>query len=110
MTEEDAAGGAERDTHCASNHSPSHRAELSRIRRIAGQLSGIERMILEGRYCPDILIQTRAVSAAVRSLEASLLRRHIQHCVQGALLSEDEGEREAKVDELIEIFAKRLER
>ena len=110
MTKNDSSGGEERDTHCASSNSPNHRAELSRIRRIAGQLSGIEKMILEGRYCPDILIQTRAVSAAIRSLEASLLRRHIQHCVQGAFLSEDEIERETKVSELIEIFAKRLER
>jgi DNA-binding FrmR family transcriptional regulator len=65
-------------------------------------------MILEGRYCPDILVQTRAVSAAVRSLEASLLERHINHCVQRAFLSDDEADREAKVAELISIFTKRL--
>ena len=89
---------------------PNHRAELRRIKRIAGQLSGVERMILEGRYCPDILMQTRAVSAAIRSLETALLERHIKHCVQGAFLSDDLDEREAKTAELIEIFAKRLER
>ena len=52
---------------------PDHRAEISRIRRISGQLNGIENMILEGRYCPDILMQTKAISSALRSLEASLL-------------------------------------
>ena len=93
---------------CAS--APSHRADLSRLRRISGQLSGIERMIEEGRYCPDILVQTRAVSAAIRSLETSLLERHINHCVQAAFVSDDEAEREAKVSELIEIFSKRLDR
>jgi DNA-binding FrmR family transcriptional regulator len=67
-------------------------------------------MILEGRYCPDILTQTRAISAALRGLEASLLERHIKHCVQGAFSSEDEAEREVKINELIEIFKKRLER
>lgn len=67
-------------------------------------------MINEGRYCPDILVQTRAVSAAIRALETSLLERHINHCVQDAFMSDDETERESKVQELIEIFAKRLDR
>ena len=94
----------------ATQKHPDHRAELSRIRRISGQLSGVERMILEGRYCPDILTQTRAISAALRGLEASLLERHIRHCVQGAFTSEDEVERDVKINELIELFKKRLER
>ena len=99
------------DVRCeASDTHPDHSAELSRIRRISGQLSGVERMINEGRYCPDILMQTRAISAALRGLEASLLERHIKHCVQGAFASQDEAERELKVTELIEIFKKRLER
>ena len=100
-------------THCSDQAEPtrpSHRSELSRLRRISGQISGIERMIEEGRYCPDILVQTRAVSAAIRSLETSLLERHINHCVHDAFLSNDDAEREAKVSELIAIFAKRLER
>ena len=107
----DAKGAQESEGSCepCTAH-PDHRAELSRLRRISGQISGIERMIKEARYCPDILTQTRAVSAAIRSLEASLLERHIKHCVQGALASDDELEREAKVAELIEIFAKRLDR
>jgi DNA-binding FrmR family transcriptional regulator len=95
---------------CSDRLHPNHKAELSRLRRISGQLSGIERMIKEGRYCPDILVQTRAVSAAVRSLESALLERHIKHCVQQAFQSDDESEREVKVGELIEIFSKRLDR
>lgn len=95
---------------CTPDEHPDHKAELSRLRRISGQISGIERMIKEGRYCPDILVQTRAVSAAVRSLESSLLERHIKHCVQQAFRSDDESKREIKVTELINIFAKRLDR
>ena len=95
---------------CADQSPPSHKAELSRLRRISGQISGIERMIKEGRYCPDILVQTRAVSAAVRSLESALLERHIKHCVQQAFQSEDEYERQVKITELVEIFSKRLDR
>ena len=95
---------------CSDRSHPNHKAELSRLRRISGQISGIERMINEGRYCPEILVQTRAVSAAVRSLESTLLERHINHCVQEAFLSDDKTEREVKVSELIEIFSKRLDR
>ena len=94
--------------HCSDT--PDHRAELSRLRRISGQISGIERMIQEGRYCPDILVQTRAASAAIRSLETALLERHINHCVKGAFLSDNSIERESKINELVEIFAKRLDR
>ena len=95
---------------CSAQHHPSHKADLSRLKRIVGQLNGIERMINEGRYCPDILMQTRAVSAAVRALEASLLERHIKHCVQEAFSSDNLEERDAKVSELIKIFNKRLDR
>lgn len=95
---------------CAPPAAPSHRAELSRLRRIKGQLNGVERMIEEGRYCPDILAQTRAVTAAVRAFETALLERHVNHCVREAFLGADEAEREAKVTELIEIFSRRLER
>ena len=95
---------------CSTSPHPNHRAELSRLRRISGQISGIERMIQEVRYCPDILMQTRAVSAAIRALETSLLERHIKHCVQSAFVSDDEVEREVKINELIDIFAKRLDR
>ena len=89
---------------------PDHRAELRRLSRIKGQLDRVGRMIVEGRYCPDILVQTRAVCAAVRSLETALLSRHLSHCVLQAFTHADPNEREAKTAELLEIFAKRLER
>ena len=89
---------------------PDHRAELRRLSRIKGQIDGIARMIDEDRYCPDILVQTRAVCAAMRSLETALLSRHLNHCVVQAFTHDDPNEREAKTSELLEIFAKRLER
>ena len=89
---------------------PDHRAQLNRIRRIRGQLDGIERMIAERRYCPDILSQTRAISSAIRGLESTLLESHIRHCVKDALVSPDEEAAESKLSELLEIFSKRLPR
>ena len=64
-------------------------------------------MIIENRYCPDILVQTRAVMSAIRSLEASLLERHLNHCVR-SIESENENESKAKVSELVDIFRSRM--
>ena len=86
---------------------PDHSSELRRIQRIIGQLEGVKKMIARRRYCIDILNQTKAVSSAIHSLEASLLEKHLQHCVSSAL-SSSEKERQEKIEELLEIFQKRL--
>lgn len=85
---------------------PDHTPELNRINRISGQLDGIRRMIQEGRYCPDILAQTRAAHAALRGLEAQILKRHIEHCLRAAIESTDESEIEAQIDQVVELFRK----
>ena len=87
---------------------PDHSANLNRIRRIKGQLDGIERMIIDGRYCPDILTQTSAVASALRGLERRLLERHLAHCVTNAFEGDNQEEREKKMSELLQIFEKRL--
>ena len=92
------------------NKHPDHRRELARINRIKGQLDGVQRMIIEQRYCPDILNQTKAIVSAVRSLEASLLQGHLEHCVAHAFESGDQQQQDRKLQELIEIFSKRLAR
>lgn len=86
---------------CDSGAHAQHADQLVRMRRIGGQVSGIERMIAEGRYCVDILIQLRAVRAALKKVEGHILRRHMQHCVVQALSGE---EAQAKVDELLKLF------
>jgi CsoR family transcriptional regulator, copper-sensing transcriptional repressor len=90
------------------DHFPDHKSDLHRLKRINGQIEGISRMIIENRYCPDILVQTRAVMSASRSLEASLLERHLNHCVRSAFESENENESQAKVAELVDIFRSRM--
>ncbi len=81
---------------------PDHSAQLARLKRIRGQLEGIQRMIEHRRYCPEILVQTSAVRAALRSLEVTILRAHVDHCVKNALL--DSGGPDAKLKELLAIF------
>ena len=89
---------------------PDHRANLNRVRRIKGQMDGVERMIEEGRYCPEILVQTRAIASAIRGLEKQLLERHLHHCVAQAFTQPDESIRDEKVEELLDIFSRRLDK
>lgn len=81
---------------------PDHCCELGRVNRIIGQLEGIKKMIGEGRYCPDILIQLRAVRSAVKAVQGNILKKHLQHCVAKSFASE--AERDAKIEELKELF------
>jgi DNA-binding FrmR family transcriptional regulator len=82
---------------------------LNRLRRIEGQVRGIEKMVEEDRYCIDVLTQVGAVITALESVGLKVLEDHTRHCVAGALASGDEVEARAKVEELVaavERFAK----
>ncbi len=54
---------------------------ISRLKRIQGQLGGIEKMILGDKYCIDIITQTSAVKSAISSLEDEMLEAHLSHCL-----------------------------
>lgn len=85
---------------------PDHAQEFNRMNRIMGQLSGVKKMIDERAYCPEILIQTKAIRSAIMSLELSILNRHLHHCVHSAFTSKDNKDIEAKIQELLDIFKK----
>lgn len=86
---------------------PDHRPEVPRIRKIRGQIEGIERMIEDGRYCIDIVHQIRATIAALRSVESLILERHLHHCVQSALQNPNPLTSEEKINELLTLFNKK---
>jgi CsoR family transcriptional regulator, copper-sensing transcriptional repressor len=77
---------------------------LNRLNRVEGQVRGIARMVEQDRYCIDILTQLHAVRAAVRRVEAELLKTHLEHCVADAMASGDAAERDRKTAELIELM------
>jgi DNA-binding FrmR family transcriptional regulator len=83
-----------------------HVGQLTRLRKIEGQVRGIVRMVEEERYCVDILTQLRAARAALKRVEDSVLREHVEHCVAQAIHSGDAGEQRAKVDELLEVLSR----
>ena len=78
---------------------------LKRLRRIEGQVRGIQKMVEADRYCADVLTQLAAVQEALRSVGRELLRHHLRHCAADALHRGGAAADEAR-DELIELFYK----
>lgn len=80
-------------------------ANLNRLRRIEGQVRGLQKMVEEDRYCADILVQVSAVGEALRTVGKELLRNHLRHCATHAV-KESPARAEAMYDELVELFAR----
>lgn len=73
---------------------------INRLKRIEGQVRGIERMVDEDRYCVDVLVQISAVQAALKKVGFSLLERHTKHCVSHAIKS---GDGDNAIEELMDV-------
>jgi len=80
---------------------PDHTKNRHALRRIEGQIKGIQKMVEERRYCVDILTQISAVRAALARVQDNILEAHLTHCVQAALQGKSESDRQKKI---IEIF------
>jgi DNA-binding FrmR family transcriptional regulator len=79
---------------------------LKRLSRIEGQVRGLARMVEEDRYCIDIVTQIAAVRAALRRVEEEVLRDHITHCVERAIVSGDAAEQRRKIAELMDVLGR----
>jgi CsoR family transcriptional regulator, copper-sensing transcriptional repressor len=79
---------------------------LGRLRRIEGQVQGLQRMIDADAYCVDILLQVSAVQGALEQVQKLLLGRHIESCVADAIRSGSKGDRQKKIDELLQVFSR----
>ncbi len=77
-----------------------------RLRRIAGQVEGIQRMLEQDRYCVDVLLQVAAVRAALDKVGKVILGAHVETCVAAAFASGKRREREQKMEELMEVFTR----
>ncbi len=84
-----------------THHGYDKEAVGRRLRRIEGQVRGIERMVEEDRYCIDILTQIAAAMTALESVGLKVLDDHVGHCVAGALASGDPAAAQEKTDELL---------
>src|SRR5882724_3506863 len=77
---------------------------LSRLNRIEGQVRGVARMIEDGRYCIDVLTQTQAIRAALVRVESQMLKDHLGHCIESAIVSGNANEQRKKSAELIALL------
>lgn len=87
---------------------PDHTSTLLRLKKIKGQINGLEKMIQNRRYCVDILIQFRAIASALNVIELSVFERHVKNCMIEAARSKNEVEIQKKVNEILKLISKRL--
>jgi DNA-binding FrmR family transcriptional regulator len=88
------------------NEFPDHSEDLLRLRRIKGQIEGIERMVTDRRYCPDVMNQVQSVMSALGAVKNLMMERHLRHCVADALKANEPRVIEAKIKELMELVAR----
>jgi DNA-binding FrmR family transcriptional regulator len=92
----------------ATGHAVTHDACLTRLRRIEGQVRGIQRLVSDRAYCIDIITQVQAAQAALGAVSRQILRRHLDHCVADALQGPSPADAREKIDELMRLIAKGL--
>jgi len=83
-----------------------HLDEIVPLKRIEGQIRGIQKMIEEKRYCIDILTQLSSVVGAIMRVKENILNRHLEGCVRGSFLKGSRDDKEAKINEVIEVLQK----
>jgi DNA-binding FrmR family transcriptional regulator len=80
-------------------------ANLKRLKRIEGQVRGLQKMVEEDRYCADVLVQVSSVQEALRAVGRELLRNHLKHCATHDL-AQGGDKAAAMVDELVDLMHK----
>jgi CsoR family transcriptional regulator, copper-sensing transcriptional repressor len=78
-------------------------AVLTRLRRIEGQVRGLQKMVEEERYCADVVMQVSSAQEALRGVSRSMLQNHLKHCATEAIRSNDPERASAMYDELLAI-------
>ena len=77
---------------------------IRRLKRIEGQVRGLQRMVEEGKYCGDVLVQVASVHEALRGVGKLLMRNHLRHCLTDAVSSGDERSREEAYAEVLDLM------
>jgi CsoR family transcriptional regulator, copper-sensing transcriptional repressor len=103
-----------RSAECACLVGPGHKAiavdpvlkdsNQKRLRRIEGQVRGLQKMVADDRYCADIIVQIASVQEALRGVARNLMKNHLHHCAAKALRSAKKEEANAMYDELLSLI------
>ncbi|MCT9931829.1 metal-sensitive transcriptional regulator [Planotetraspora sp. A-T 1434] len=88
-----------------AGYTDSKQDHLTRLRRIEGQVRGLQRMVEEDKYCIDVLTQVSAANRALQSFALSLLEEHMSHCVADAA-AKGGAEADAKIKEASDAIAR----
>jgi CsoR family transcriptional regulator, copper-sensing transcriptional repressor len=83
---------------------PSHQDNMVALKRIEGQVRGVQGMIEDREYCIDILNQIYAIKGALGRVEEKILEKHLQHCVAEAVRGSSEKKKQQKLDEVIKLI------
>lgn len=83
-------------------------SNLKRLRRIEGQIRGLQKMVEEDRYCADIVIQISSVQEALRGVGKALLRNHLHHCAFEAIRNGNKEQASGMYEELLDLIYKHL--
>ncbi len=83
---------------------PDHKDNLVALRRIEGQVRGIQAMIENRKYCIDILTQIQAIKGALSRIEEKILENHFQHCITEAVRGSSEREKQRKMNEILKLI------
>ena len=79
-------------------------SNLKRLRRIEGQVRGLQRLVEEERYCADILVQISSVQEALRSVGRALMKNHLRHCATQAIRKGTAAQAQQMYDELVDLM------
>jgi DNA-binding FrmR family transcriptional regulator len=82
-----------------------HEEQLQFLKKIEGQIRGIQKMIEEKRYCVDIITQIHSIIGALYRVENEIFKRHIDSCVVSALKGRSESEKQKKINEVVELIS-----
>lgn len=83
---------------------------LRRLKKVEGQVAGLQRMVEDGKYCIDVLQQVAAVHGALTQASKLIISSHLQTCVKTALESKDKDRADQVIGELEDVFARYLRR
>lgn len=83
-----------------------HEEQLDFLKKIEGQIRGVQKMIEDGRYCVDIITQIHSVIGALYRVENEVFRKHVNGCVVGAFKGKSEVDKQKKIDEIIELVSR----
>jgi DNA-binding FrmR family transcriptional regulator len=83
-------------------------SNLKRLRRIEGQIRGLQKMVEEERYCADIVVQIASAQEALRGVSRALMQNHLRHCATETIRSGNPEQAAAQYEELLELIYKHL--